>query len=160
MASPSGPVRRSSRIASSLAILAEEEALQPVAMEVALQPVAEEVALQPVAEEVALQPVAEEVALQPVAEEVALQQLFFNNKHTRWIIPSNPQWIEIKADIEHQLDTHGFNYGKTNPICAFLRQSLNDGTLSPEIIRELNVMNFEWSSFGAYLIVFAVNVVP
>ena len=121
MANPSGPVTRSSRLASSLAILAEEEGV--------------------------LQPVAEEVA---VSNRRRIVKLSFNNQHTRWINQSNSRWIEIKAEIKHQLDNDGFNYGKTTDVCGFIRKALNDGTLTPEIVRELNAMNFEWSSYGAY----------
>ena len=114
----------------------------------------------------ALPLVVEEVALQPVAEEVAvsnphrIEQLSFTRENTKWINSTNQKWMEIKPVIKHQIDNKGFNYGKTNSICAFLRKSLNDDTLSPETVRELTAMNFEWSSYGAYLIVFAVDVVP
>ena len=130
MASPSGPARRSSRVASSLAILAEEEASRSAA----------------VMEDVAL---SQEIVT--VSNNGGIKPLYGPDWNSvEWINDSHPRWIEIYAVIVAQLDTHGFNFGLTQDICGLLRRAFNSTLLSSEVIDSLDAKDFKWSSVGAF----------
>ena len=131
IASSSGLARRSSRVASSLATLAEEEALHPAAVMEAVTLSQENVT---------------------VSNRGGIKRLSVPDWNSvDYITESNPRWMEIYAVIGAQLDTHGFNFGPTQDISAVLRRAYNDSTLSSEVIASLDAKGFVWSSVGAIL---------
>ena len=70
---------------------------------------------------------------------------------TNWISCSDSRFIQIRAAIKIQLDTHSFNWGELSDVCSLFCRAYAANTLSDDVVQALDIMGVVWSPYGAIL---------